>query len=98
MRKTIDGLYSNLKDLSAAMDTFYKKDYFERELKTIKKAVAAAKSNDTEYYQLSEYQMQRKAARIVKRTAQSFSQAMPFIKGFAKSSVGQMSSPVRQLL
>ena len=93
VRKTIDGLYSNLKDLSAAMDTFYKIDYFERELKTIKKAVAAAKSNDTEYYQLSEYQMQRKAARIVKRTAQSFSQAMPFIKGFAKSSVGQMFAP-----
>ena len=89
----INSLYTNLKDLSAAMDTFYKIDYFERELKTIRKAVAAAKSDDTEYFQLSEYDMQRKAARIVKRTAQSFSQAMPFVKGWAKSSVGQMFAP-----
>ena len=89
----INSLYTNLKDLSAAMDTFYKIDYFERELKTIRKAVAAAKSDDTEYFQLSEYEMQRKAARIVKRTAQSFSQAMPFVKGWAKSSVGQMFAP-----
>ena len=87
--------YTNLKEMSAAMDTFYKIYYFEHELAVLKKAKAdsIAKGRDDDYARMTENQLERAAADIVLDTAQSYSRSSPFVRGWVKSPVGVMFAP-----
>jgi hypothetical protein len=88
---TIGKLYLAVREMSAAMDTYYKIYYFEHELDVLKKA--KAKQNGDKYEAMSEYDLKRAASDIVKATAQSYSQAVPLVRGLAKSPYGVMFAP-----
>ena len=83
--------YKRLRELSASMDTFYKIYYYGNELEVLKKA--RARKNGDIYENMSDYDLKRMAADKVKATAQSYSQAIPLIKGLAKSPYGVMFAP-----
>ena len=90
-KSTIGKLYLAVREMSAAMDTYYKIYYFEHELDVLKKA--KAKQNGDKYEAMSEYDLKRAASDIVKATAQSYSQAVPLVRGLAKSPYGIMFAP-----
>ena len=54
---------------------------------------AKAKQNGDKYEAMSEYDLKRAASDIVKATAQSYSQAVPLVRGLAKSPYGVMFAP-----
>ena len=84
-----------LRDLTAAVDAFYKVAYYENELEFMVKARehsrqkglndSVAKMNDT--------QLKKAAARKVLMTAQSYSQSPPFVKGVGNSWYGIVFAP-----
>ena len=84
-----------LQELSRSVDAFYKIAYFEHELDVLRKA--QRKSRDAgisdSISELSESELKREAARKVLMTAQSYSQAPPFVKGALKSWYGVVFAP-----
>lgn len=78
-------------DLSASIDTGFKIAYFEHELEVLKRAKAA--HPNSKIGKMSEYELKREAARKVKMTSQSHSQAIPLSKALAGSGFGLIFAP-----
>tara|TARA_R100001443_G_scaffold32612_3_gene46718 strand:- start:3376 stop:10806 length:7431 start_codon:yes stop_codon:yes gene_type:complete len=81
-----------LRNLSEVVDSFYKIAYFETELATMRKAKEAAKEDDR-ITDMSDTALEEEAARKVKMTAQSYSQAPPIVSGMQDSAFGVLFSP-----
>tara|TARA_R100000152_G_scaffold18937_1_gene10916 strand:- start:1881 stop:8786 length:6906 start_codon:yes stop_codon:yes gene_type:complete len=81
-----------LRNLSEVVDSFYKIAYFETELATMRKAKEAAKEGDR-ITDMSDTALEEEAARKVKMTAQSYSQAPPIVSGMQDSAFGVLFSP-----
>ena len=90
-KKGIGRVFKGLKSASAAMDAFFKIYYFEHELNTLKEARDFNMENNP--YDLSDTELEFLAAEKVKRTAQSYSEASPLVKGLASSPYGLMLAP-----
>ena len=87
-----DAVMNKLRNLSEVVDSFYKIAYFETELATMRKAQEAAKSGDR-IATMSDAQLEEEAARKVKMTAQSYSQAPPIVAAMQDSAMGVMFAP-----
>ena len=87
----IGKIYKGLKSASATMDAFFKIYYFEYELNNLKKARAIKMENNP--YDVSDAELEYLAAEKVKKTAQSYSEASPLVKGLASSPYGLMLAP-----
>ena len=89
-------LLGKAQELSRRVDAFYKIAYFKHELEYLKKAQADAQqrgdTND-KHHHMTEEELMREAARKVLMTAQSYSQAPPFVKGAIKSWYGLVFAP-----
>ena len=90
--KTWDASVDKLRALSEVVDSFYKIAYFETELDTMRKAREAAKSNDR-IANMTDANLEQEAARKVKMTAQSYSQAPPIVAGMQNSVYGVLFAP-----
>ena len=84
-----------LQELSRSVDAFYKIAYFEHELSVLRKAKKHSEDAGItdSVSDLSESELKREAARKVLMTAQSYSQAPPFVKGAIKSWYGIVFAP-----
>ena len=84
-----------LQELSRSVDAFYKIAYFEHELGVLRKAKKHSEDAGIadSVSGLSESELKREAARKVLMTAQSYSQAPPFVKGALKSWYGVVFAP-----
>jgi len=82
-------LYEKAAELASAIDAFYKMGYFEHELKILREA---SKEPDSTI-PTDPYQLKRMAAKKVKMTAQSHSEAPPFITGLSQSNFGMLFAP-----
>jgi len=96
-RKQLRGL-GRLRELSQTVDNFYKIAYFMNELEVLQQARAKHVPNTTkkgkyDYSAMSDYQLMELAARKVKRTAQSYDQAPPFVQKMQESWFGIMFAP-----
>ena len=87
-----DAVMNKLRNLSEVVDSFYKIAYFETELATMRKAQEAAKAGDR-IATMSDAQLEEEAARKVKMTAQSYSQAPPVVAAMQDSAMGVMFAP-----
>jgi hypothetical protein len=87
----IGKIYKGLKSASATMDSFFKIYYFEYELNNLKKARAIKMENNP--YDVSDAELEYLAAEKVKKTAQSYSESSPLVKGLASSPYGLMLAP-----
>ena len=87
----IGKIYKGLKSASATMDAFFKIYYFEYELNNLKKARAFKMENNP--YDVSDAELEYLAAEKVKKTAQSYSESSPLVKGLASSPYGLMLAP-----
>ena len=87
-----DAAMNKLRDLSEVVDSFYKIAYFETELATMRKAKEAAKDDDR-IATMGIAQLEEEAARKVKMTAQSYSQAPPIVSAMQDSAMGVMFAP-----
>ena len=87
-----DAAMNKLRDLSEVVDSFYKIAYFETELATMRKAKEAAKEGDR-IATMGNAQLEEEAARKVKMTAQSYSQAPPVVSAMQDSAMGVMFAP-----
>jgi hypothetical protein len=84
-----------LQALSAAVDGFYKMAYFEHELDILRKAKDAdvkAGNRDSFFAKLTDDEMKQEAARKVRATAQSYSEAPPIVQEAVRS-VGMFIAP-----
>ena len=81
-----------LRDLSEVVDTFYKIAYYETELNTLKKAREQAGENDR-LADMSDENLEQEAARKIKMTAQSYSQAPPIVDSVQNSTYGVLFAP-----
>ena len=81
--------YEKAAELASAIDAFYKIGYFEKELRVLRDASKEVGSN----IPTDEYQLKRLAAKKVKMTAQSHSEAPPFITGLSQSNFGMLFAP-----
>lgn len=88
-------IYDRLKELSATVDVFYKIAYFMHELETLQRARDTSKKNGVEdkYTKMSDFQLMDAAAEKVKRTAQSYDQAPPFVAGAQRTWFGTFFAP-----
>ena len=88
-------IYNKLKELSATVDVFYKIAYFLHEVETLQQARDASKKAgiDDDYTRMSDFQLMDAAAEKVKRTAQSYDQAPPFVAGAQKTWYGTFFAP-----
>ena len=88
-------IYDNLKELSATVDVFYKITYFMHELETLQRARDTSKKNGVEdkYTKMSDFQLMDAAGEKVKRTAQSYDQAPPFVAGAQRTWFGTFFAP-----
>tara|TARA_R100000742_G_C4279140_1_gene103026 strand:- start:1975 stop:5343 length:3369 start_codon:yes stop_codon:yes gene_type:complete len=89
---TWDASMDKLRALSEVVDSFYKIAYYESELQTMKKAKEAAKAGDP-ILNMTEANLEQEAARKIKMTAQSYSQAPPIVAGMQNSVYGVLFSP-----
>lgn len=92
-KKASRKLEEKLAGLSASIDGSFKIAYFEFELSQLREAQAAEGRNGVPLTDLSnanDYDLKRMAARKVKMTAQSLSQAPPIISQLSKSSYGML--------
>lgn len=87
----IGKIYKGLKSASATMDAFFKIYYFEHELNNLKKARDFKMENNP--YDVSDAELEFLAAEKIKKTAQSYSEASPLVKGLASSPYGLMLAP-----
>ena len=87
--KPVKYAYEKAAELASAIDAFYKIGYFEKELRVLRAASQEVGSN----IPTDEYQLKRLAAKKVKMTAQSHSEAPPFITGLSQSNFGMLFAP-----
>ncbi len=80
-----------LKTLSSSVDAFYKIAMFEHELRVMEQA-RDARAGD-KYESMSDDELKQEASIKVKMTAQSYSQAPPFIEGWSRSPLGVLFAP-----
>ena len=80
-----------LKTLSSSVDAFYKIAMFEHELRVLEQA-RDARAGD-KFETMTDEELKQEASIKVKMTAQSYSQAPPFIEGWSRSSVGVLFAP-----
>ena len=90
--KSWDAAVDKLRALSEVVDSFYKIAYYESELATMQKAKESAKKNDP-IYNMTPENLEQEAARKIKMTAQSYSQAPPIVAGMQNSVFGVLFSP-----
>ena len=91
--KAWNATMDKLRNLSEVVDSFYKIAYFETELATMRKARDAASSSKDRLKDMKDSDLEEEAARKVKMTAQSYSQAPPVVAGMQDSSFGVMFAP-----
>ena len=84
-----------LRDVTAAVDAFYKVAYYENELAVMLKAREYSRKRGLkdDVSELSDTELKKAAARKVLKTAQSYSQSPPFVKGVGKSWYGIVFAP-----
>lgn len=87
--RPLEVAYEKAAELAAAIDAVYKIGYFEHELKILRKASKVVGSDITD----DETKLRQMAAKKVKMTAQSHSEAPPIIGGFGKSSASVLIAP-----
>ena len=87
--RPLEVAYEKAAELAAAIDAVYKIGYFEHELKILRKASKVVGSEITD----DETKLRQMAAKKVKMTAQSHSEAPPIIGGFGKSSASVLIAP-----
>jgi hypothetical protein len=96
--KTRAGRFARrLRELSQTVDSFYKIAYFMNELEVLQQARAkhgtSTAENQTNYGALSDEELMQMAADKVKKTAQSYDQAPPFVQKLRDSWFGVMFAP-----
>ena len=96
--KTRAGRFARrLRELSQTVDSFYKIAYFMNELEVLQQArskhVASTAENQTNYGALSDEELMQMAADKVKKTAQSYDQAPPFVQKLQGTWFGVMFAP-----
>lgn len=86
-----------LRELSQTVDSFYKIAYFMNELEVLQQARAkhgtSTAENQINYGALSDEELMQMAADKVKKTAQSYDQAPPFVQKLRDSWFGVMFAP-----
>jgi hypothetical protein len=87
--RPLEAAYEKAAELAAAIDAVYKIGYFEHELKILRNASGVVGSEITD----DETKLRQMAAKKVKMTAQSHSEAPPIIGGFGKSSASVLIAP-----
>ena len=80
-----------LTNLSASIDGSYKIAYYEHELSILRQA--KKDHPNTKIGRLEDYDLKRMAAKKVKMTAQSLSQAPPIVRDMTKGSYGLLLAP-----
>jgi hypothetical protein len=90
-KKAIEWLEKKAMDLSAGIDGAFKIAYYTHELEVLRKAARADKEGT--YGRMTETQLKRAAARKVKMTAQSLSQAPPAVHALTQSGYGLLFAP-----
>ena len=96
--KTRAGRFARrLRELSQTVDSFYKIAYFMNELEVLQQArskhVASTAENQINYGDLSDEELMQMAADKVKKTAQSYDQAPPFVQKLQGTWFGVMFAP-----
>jgi hypothetical protein len=85
------GVEEKLTNLSASIDGSYKIAYYEHELSILRQA--KKDHPNTKIGRLEDYDLKRMAAKKVKMTAQSLSQAPPIVRDMTKGSYGLLLAP-----
>jgi hypothetical protein len=91
IKKFVKGTEEKLTGLSASIDGSFKIAYFEHELDVLRKAKKQYPNSDIG--KLDDYALKRMAAKKVKMTAQSLSQAPPIVKELTKGNFGLLLAP-----
>jgi hypothetical protein len=97
-KKTMKWLQNKAIDLSAGVDGGYKIALFEHELKVLERAArkhpdSPVRAGGKPLGKMSSSEIKREAARKVKMTAQSLSQAPPIVRDLSRSQFGILFAP-----
>lgn len=91
IKKFVKGTEEKLAGLSASIDGSFKIAYFEHELDVLRKAKKQYPNSDIG--KMDDYALKRMAAKKIKMTAQSLSQAPPIVKELTKGNFGLLLAP-----